>query len=136
MAQRHIVGRRTQCAPARNHHVALFPRDQVDPQQEPAVRLAMGHLQHFALAAAAGPFVHDVQRVVIGCYHLYDGAVGGHPALALAKAQQAAIDPFLGARPWIQVIGENLVGIGAALMNHYLLSVKIGVAEGRRDVNQ
>ena len=69
----------------------------------------MGLFEHFALAAAAGAFVHDSHDIVIGRDDLDRGTVVRDPAFTFTQTQQHAVNAFLGARTGIEIVGEQLV---------------------------
>ena len=137
MAHRHVVGDRAQIAGAggqhdRAHVVTL----DVAPEHQGAVGLAMRVLEHLALPRTAGPFVHEGHDVVVGGDHLHRGAVGHDPALVLTDVDEHPVHALLGARPRVEVVAEQLVEVVllAAVVDHHLLPVEVGVPEGWGDV--
>ena len=76
-----------QRASARDFQIAPLAGHQILAQQQAAVRFTMGLFEHFTLASAAGPFVHDGHHVVIRRDDLDRGTMVRHPALAFAQTQ-------------------------------------------------
>ena len=135
MTQRHVVGDGVEFATARDFQVTLLAGDQILAQQQAAIRLAMGLLEHFTLAAAARALVHDGHHVVIRRNDLDRGTMVRHPTLAFAQAEQHAIDALLGARSGIQIVREQFVQTVAAIMHDDLFAVAMRVPEDRCHVN-
>ena len=113
----------------------LVARDGVEPHQHPAVLVPVDVLQKLALAAAGGPLVHHHHLVFIGGDDPGGGGVGGDPALVLPDVQQDAVHALLGGGAGIEVVGKDLVEVLAPAVDHHLLAVEVGVAEGGRHVH-
>jgi len=91
--------------------------------------------QKLALSTAGRALVHHHHLVFIGSDDPGGGGVGGDPALLLADVQQNTVNALFSGGAGIEIIGENLMQIPAAAVNHHLLSIEAGMAEGRRYVN-
>ena len=132
MAQRHVIGHRTQPAALRHADVAYFAGLDVGAEEQLAVLFAMGVFEHLALAAATRALVQNGDGVVVRGDHLHGCAMRGQPTFLLADVQQDAIDTLLRAGTRIQVQRVQLVDLVGAVVHDDLLPLTQGVAEGRR----
>ncbi len=136
VAQAHVVGHGEQFAAARQGQVTFLARHQVLTEQQSPVALAVGVLEHLALAAAAGAFVHENHVVVVGGDDLDGRAVGRDPPLVLALVQQHAINALFGARAGVEVVTEQFMRALPAVVDDDLFPPEIGVTKDRRHVNE
>ena len=122
MGAGHVVGDGPQMAGFGQIERALFLGDDIAPDEQTAIFHAMDVLRHLALAAARGAFVHENQLILIRRDDGDGGAVIGGPAFALADVEQHGVDALFRAGAGIEVVGEDLLVRGGAIVDHNLLA--------------
>ena len=79
--------------------------------------------------------MHEDGLVLIRGLEHGRGGVVGDPALVLADVEQHGEHALLGGGTRIEVVGEDLVQLLAALVDDDLLAVEVGVPEGGRHID-
>ena len=133
MGAGHVVGDGPEVAGFGQVEGALFFGDDVAAEEQAAVFHAVDVLGHLAFAAAGCALVHEDELVFVGRDDGDGGAVVGGPALALANVEQDGVDAFFGAGAGVEVVGEDFLVGGGAVVDDDLAAGEVGVAEGRRD---
>ncbi len=131
----HVVGDGMELAPPRQGVRALFAGENIATKQQTAVGEAVDLLEHFAFATTAGTFVRDDDLILVGRDNLYGGAVHGDPLFLFPQIEQHSVDAFFGTGSGIEVVAEQLVMAFQTIVDDNLPAVKMGVTEGRGDVN-
>ncbi len=129
----HVVGDGAQMAGFGQVQRALLVGDHVFAEEQAAIFHAMDVLGHLALAAAAGALVHEDQLVLIGRDDGNGRAMVGRPAFAFADVEEHGVDALLRARARIEVVGEDLLVRGGAVVHDNLAAAKMRMPERRRD---
>ena len=79
--------------------------------------------------------MHKNDLVFIGCLYQRRAGVAADPSLLLADVQQYGVYAFLGRGTGVEVVGEDFMEVLAAVVDHHLFTVEVGVAEGRSHVD-